>query len=248
VKSKQGDREFYTRCRFVRVRAHRDSDAGMDAPPPLSDRFIKTAKEEADRLRGRMLDFQARGKQWVARGEELLEQAASLEARVRELDELLGRSPQLRVDLQDGVLQGQALREAAIRILAERRGIREPIHYREWYELLQDLGVRAGGKDPIATFLTQISRSPVVERVAQAGVYQLNPQAAYEIARESLHDASRLLAEVESSTNDHAGTDAVVAAAEKVQLARKQLGAVLKERQGLVNVLMAGDGERSQHN
>jgi hypothetical protein len=211
------------------------------SPPPLSDHFTEMAKREADQLRERMLDLRARGERWVARGEELLEQAASLEARARELDELLGRSPQLRVDLQDGVLQGQALRVAAIRILAERRGIREPIHYREWYELLEDLGVRAGGKEPVATFLTQISRSSVVERVAPGGIYQLNPQAAYEKARESLHNASRVLAELDSNADENVSASAIVAAAEQVQRARKRLDVVLRERQGVVGVLMAGD-------
>lgn len=205
--------------------------------PPLSGRFVETAREEADRLRERMLDVRARGERWVERGQELLLQASALEARVRDLDELLGRSPQLRVDLQDGVLQGQALREAAVKILAERRGIREPIHYRDWYELLQDLGLRAGGKDPVATFLTQISRSPVVERVEKGGVYQLNPQAAYESARETLHEASRLLANVEDDPED--GDRELVAAAGRVEQARRRLDAVLRERHEVLRAIMA---------
>jgi len=209
---------------------------------PLSDEFVQTAVAEGERLRERMLDIQARGERWCSRGEELLRQAAELEAQVRELDELLGRAPQLRVDLQDQLLQGQALRKAAIRILAARRGIREPVHYREWYTMLHDLGYRAGGKDPLATFLTQINRASIVERVERGGIYQLNPQAAYDEARHSLRGASRRLIEAQSQVagpNSHAPA-AIAAAADEVHQARRRLDAVLRERQEVVEATVAG--------
>ena len=34
------------------------------------------------------------------------------------------------------------------------------MHYREWFELLDSSGHEIAGKDPLAVFLTQISRSP----------------------------------------------------------------------------------------
>ena len=41
---------------------------------------------------------------------------------------------------------------------------REALHYREWFDLLAQPGHEIAGKDPLAVFLTQISRSPVVRK------------------------------------------------------------------------------------
>jgi hypothetical protein len=50
----------------------------------------------------------------------------------------------------------------------------QPIHYRDWYQLLRDRGERIGGKDPLATFLTSLSRSDQVEAVgARTGLYRI---------------------------------------------------------------------------
>ena len=48
------------------------------------------------------------------------------------------------------------------------------IHYTEWLQLLSDEGIRVGGKDPRATLLTQINKSPYVEVVRpRSGLYRL---------------------------------------------------------------------------
>jgi hypothetical protein len=112
----------------------------------------------------------------MSMAEQLARQALELERRVRELDELLGRSPQMRLDLPSEGLRGQSLRDAAVEVLVRRRGLGEPIHYRQWFELLVSEGHRVGGKDPLASFLTQVTRSPVVERAPDdAGVYKVDP-------------------------------------------------------------------------
>lgn len=72
------------------------------------------------------------------------------------------------------VLRGQAIREAAVQVLAASPRVFEPIHYREWFELLQEGGLVPAGKDPLATFLTQLGRSPVVRRSGEQGVYVLD--------------------------------------------------------------------------
>ena len=73
-------------------------------------------------------------------------------------------------------LRGPAIREAAVRALVERGG--ETLHYREWFELLRNSGHDVAGKDPLAVFLTQLSRSPAVRKGTRAGVYELDRQAA----------------------------------------------------------------------
>jgi hypothetical protein len=217
----------------------------------FSDDFVGTAREEAARLRTRAVELRARGEAWQNRGTELLRQAELVESRVRELDELLGTAPQLRIDLQTEVLRGAALRSAAVRVLAECHGVNHPVHYRDWYELLSQAGLRAGGKDPVATFLTEITRSGIVERAGRAGVYQLNPQKAYERARTSVQLASDRLAQAQAKLTTGAqpastpsSTETSVAAGkalDELQRAQRQLQRVLAERSQLT---VPSDGER----
>jgi hypothetical protein len=72
------------------------------------------------------------------------------------------------------VVRGQAIREAAVRALAASPRAFEPVHYREWFELLCAEGLVPAGKDPLATFLTQLGRSPVVTRTSGQGVYMVD--------------------------------------------------------------------------
>jgi hypothetical protein len=51
------------------------------------------------------------------------------------------------------------------------------LHYRRWHDLVQAAGYRVAGKDGVAVFLTQISRSPVVRKASESGVYELDRQA-----------------------------------------------------------------------
>src|SRR3954453_7678350 len=73
-------------------------------------------------------------------------------------------------------LRGPAIREAAVAVLVARN--EHALHYRDWYEALVQAGHEVAGKDPLAVFLTQLSRSPVIRKGAQPGVYELDRQAA----------------------------------------------------------------------
>jgi hypothetical protein len=81
------------------------------------------------------------------------------------------------------VLRGTAIRETAVRVLAGRTEGRRPIHYREWLTVLEGAGYAVAGKDPLATFLTQVSRSPVVVKTTRAGVYELDHNAPERLRR-----------------------------------------------------------------
>jgi len=72
------------------------------------------------------------------------------------------------------MLRGARIRETAVRVLAANTQPEAPVHYRDWFELLTAQGFMPAGKDPLATFLTQVGRSPVVQRTTTAGVYVLD--------------------------------------------------------------------------
>ena len=92
---------------------------------------------------------------------------------LRQMDEMLGLAPQLSLDAH-GALRGQRLQEVAVELLRQKKGVGVQVHYREWFELLGDAGLRVAGRDPVATFLTQIARAPGVESVRpRSGLYRL---------------------------------------------------------------------------
>jgi len=94
------------------------------------------------------------------------------------------------------MLQGPAMRETAVRLLVEHEPPVDAIHYRDWYRLLQEHGFAVAGKKPLAVFLSQVSRSPVMRKATSAGVYALDRDAAERLRRE----LSRLEAQLHALT------------------------------------------------
>jgi hypothetical protein len=161
-----------------------------------SHEFERAARSEADALRLEAERLRAEAASYIGLAEQATARAIVLERRVRELDELLGRAPQLRLDLQSDALRGQRLREAAVELMARLRRIGQPIHYREWFELLVAEGYSVEGKDPLASFLTQVTRSPVVLRDREPGVYRVDPDAGSEATLRELEEAQRALSTI----------------------------------------------------
>lgn len=84
-------------------------------------------------------------------------------------------APQDTSDAANAVmLRGAQVRETAVRVLVAAGQADQAVHYRTWFDLLRQRGFLPAGKDPLATFLTQIGRSPVVQRSTEAGVYSLD--------------------------------------------------------------------------
>jgi hypothetical protein len=114
----------------------------------------------------------------------------------------------LRGELAGGggphVLRGPAVRETAVRLLLSRCDAITALHYREWFDMVTGEGFAIGGKDPLAVFLTQITRSPVVRRSTQAGVYEINRDAPARLRREleRLHEQLREVATASPSAGD----------------------------------------------
>lgn len=94
------------------------------------------------------------------------------------------------------MLRGARIRETAVRVLAANTAPDAPVHYRDWFELLTAQGFMPAGKDPLATFLTQVGRSPLVQRSTASGVYVLDLEFPSR-ARERLTALNESLAEAQ---------------------------------------------------
>ncbi len=104
----------------------------------------------------------------------LREGCAQDERLLDDLGAVLGLAAQLQIEAIHPRLRGHRLQEVAVDVLRRRRGDVEEIHYREWFALLREEGHQVGGKDPLATFLTQVNRAPAVTAVGRrSGRYRL---------------------------------------------------------------------------
>jgi hypothetical protein len=126
----------------------------------------------------------------------LRRQRAEAQERLHALDVLAHASPTTapgvrravsRVPPAPAVVRGAHIREIAVRVLAASPDPSRSIPYRDWYRLVVERGIRISGKDPEASFLTQIGRSPVVVRAGRRGMYRIDwgfpDRARSELAR-----------------------------------------------------------------
>lgn len=180
------------------------------AAPPTSARLLRAAdveRAELDRHRERLERERHRLRDELARIEAGL---ADVDERQRLLDRLAPRAADQEIKPVAGassgaapapaddatVLRGPAIRETAVRLLLEDPRGAEALHYREWFERLAEAGFAVAGKDPLAVFLTQLTRSPVLSKSTQAGVYELDRSAPARLRSRlaALHDDLRQLA------------------------------------------------------
>ena len=75
------------------------------------------------------------------------------------------------------MLRGARIREVAIQLLYRRDGCGKVVHYRQWYDLLTEHGYVVLAKDPLASFLVNVGRSPFVTRGNQPGTYAVDGDA-----------------------------------------------------------------------
>ena len=103
-----------------------------------------------------------------------------------------------------GALRGPAIRRVAVEVLLAHPERPQALHYRAWFDALVTAGHEVAGKDPLAVFLTQLSRSPVVRRGTQSGVYELDADAPRRLRAEldALHAELRGIAGTPSPTAD----------------------------------------------
>lgn len=115
------------------------------------------------------------------------------------------------------VLRGARIRETAVRVLADNSHAEAPVHYRDWFELLTAQGFMPAGKDPLASFLTQVNRSPLVQRTTTSGMYVLDLEFP-RLARERLARLAAELAEVQRPSSELTVEQLAVARERRTQL------------------------------
>jgi hypothetical protein len=148
-------------------------------PHAISPEFAVSAAAEREVLLARFEECRLRSEQHAALADEAAREAARYLRTIRELGEILGLEDQLSIiDLSDD-LRGERLREIATQVLWRHFRAGDVVHYKQWFELVVADGYRIGGKDPNATFLTQVARVDSVERVGKrSGLYRLVAAAA----------------------------------------------------------------------
>ena len=172
------------------------SSMSVRAPQP-SKRFLRAAESERTDLIARHQRLAAERDRLQARVDEVADSMLAVEDALRALARVLGESatdilqpdearpaPDLDAELSGDagisasrLLKGPAIREVAVQVLLHQPQYIEALHYRDWYELLTAAGYSVGGKDPRAVFLTQITRSPVVRKASEPGIYEVDRQA-----------------------------------------------------------------------
>jgi chaperonin cofactor prefoldin len=179
--------------------------------PTPSARLLRAA--EAERA-----DLGRHRERLLAARDRLRAELEDVEASLRELDErdalldrLAGPAPVPGAaaaappnETGAAPLRGPAIRRVAVEVLRARPDRPQAMHYRDWFEALRAAGYAVAGKDPLAVFLTQLSRSPAVRRGTQSGVYELDPGAPRRLRErlDALHAELRGLTAAPSATAD----------------------------------------------
>jgi hypothetical protein len=140
---------------------------------PSSD-FVEAAKAERDLLTVRLNEAQKRLDHFETLSAEARDDVQSLTDSIQAIEEVAGIAPQLALCEISEELRGERLREVALEVLERLSASGDSIHYRAWFEALVESGFRVSGRDPLATFLTQIGRIDRVESVGRrSGLYRL---------------------------------------------------------------------------
>lgn len=140
--------------------------------PLLSESFRSTALAERKKLIELYQRAREQHKDLMAQADQLALEADRYLRTVQELGELIGVEDQLSIAALTEELRGERLREVAARIVFRHFRPDEPFHYKQWLELVVAEGYRIGGKNPAATFLTQVAQVDGIVRVGRrTGLY-----------------------------------------------------------------------------
>ncbi|MBV9310628.1 MAG: hypothetical protein JOZ73_07345 [Solirubrobacterales bacterium] len=234
----------------------------MLALPNPSSRFVRAAAAERADLSRHRERLEGERDRLLAELRRLDEALASADQRLSVLGQLIdGRAcdgsdthtqpatemtekPETVPDNEVGrhVLRGPAIRTAAVRVLISQPEHIEAIHYRRWYELMLAAGNSVAGKEPLAVFLTQVTRSPVVRKTTKPGMYEVDRQAPLRIRQrlERLHGELRELTVAAAPAIDLAS---VRARRHELDLAISQQEKALEEA---LRVLHRDDGDGAE--
>jgi hypothetical protein len=146
--------------------------------PELTPGFEDTAARERELLLKRYTECKARAEHHQELAADAMREAERYAKTIRELGELLGVEDQLSLSDLSEQLRGERLREVAADVLWRNFHAGDVVHYKQWQECVVSEGYRIGGKNPTATFLTQVARVESVERIGRrSGLYKLSATA-----------------------------------------------------------------------
>jgi hypothetical protein len=146
----------------------------VTVPITLSEEFKASAAAERTALLTRYAEARALSEHHAQLADVAAREAERYAKTIRELGELLGIEDQLSIVELSDQLRGERLREIATDVLWRHHRAGDIVHYKQWFDLVVADGYRVGGKNPAATFLTQVARVDSVERVGKrSGLYKL---------------------------------------------------------------------------
>lgn len=179
-----------------------------------SSTLRRAAQRERERLERARMRIRAKRETLREELSRLDSELDALKDRERLLVELVDEPPPETpasgevVAARGEVLKGAAIRERAARRYYLTHGAGKALHYRHWFELLVAEGVEIAGKDPMATFLTNLSRSPVVVRGSEPASYAIDAEAPERLRAElaerqaELRDLAEVIARQVTPTED----------------------------------------------
>lgn len=196
--------------------------------------MVRTARNEIDRIERALSVTEQRRAAVLAQLAELEAEAEGYTRRRRLLEELVEveqATPTAEVGATTPsratrAVRGRELRRAAGRLLWAWKGT-SPIHYREWFERVLAEGYATGGKDPAASFLTNIRDSPAVVRGSTQGFYRLDPTSIERVGQ-VIEEARAELADVQQSIDRAYGGDTQHGSVESLRTHRDRLKQRLK--------------------
>jgi hypothetical protein len=213
--------------------------------------MVRTARNEIERIeRALAVTEQRRGALLAELAE--LEAEAEGYARRRELLAELAQVEQARPSDETGMarpqaatraVKGRELRRAAGRLLWGWESTGQ-VHYREWFERVLAEGYATGGKDPAASFLTNIRDSPAVVRGSAQGFYRLDPSSVERVGQQ-IGEARAELADVQQSIERAYGGESQSGSVESLRTHRDRLKQQLKRLEADMQELRYVFGEDS---
>jgi hypothetical protein len=208
----------------------------VDSASGTSTRLSAAAAAERERLEREVTRIEKRAADTAADLQRLVDEREALRERLALLDRLAPPPPAKELALDhngmdeplpappNGFLRGARIRTVAVHLLAASNAAEFPIHYADWLAMLERAGFGVAGKDPAAAFLTQLTRSPVVEKADGPGQYRLDLSAPRELQRRlrdlqeelrRLHDGQQTLDSIASVRERRSELTAALARTER---------------------------------
>jgi hypothetical protein len=204
----------------------------MPAAPPPHATLVRAAAVEDERLERALERLGRRKETLAAEIAELEAQMDELRDRQRLLDKIVEGAHRAEAPAVSGAasarampLRGRRLRLVAAQLLWRDLGERE-IYYREWFERLLQAGYAVGGRDPLASFLTNVRDSPAVVRGQNQGFYRLDPTRKEAVARD-VAEARAEITDLEQSLQ-RARVDNDDGAVERLRQHRDELAGAIR--------------------